>query len=505
MSLTRREALKAFASLSLGIAVDRFLPYQSMNIAAQERSSPNVLIIVLDTLSAHNMSLYSYSRETTPNIARWAERATVYHRHYAGGNFTPPGTGSILTGTYPWTHRGLNGSGTLLDLFEKNNLFSFLCPDYHVVTYTHNSLVMFLLAQMQADIDNLITLDKFVLQENTLAGRSSPDHFAIRDWSETLIRGYGQPPSSLFLSLLEPLIIQNRNRNEEFISLFPRGIPSAGINSRYFLLEDVIDWIISSVGSLPKPCLGYFHLIPPHEPYCARKEFIGRFDDDWLPPQKQAHFFSNNMTFEQLIQQRQHYDEYLAYADAEFGRLVERLERNDQLENTYLILTSDHGQLFERGIHGHITPVMYEPLLHIPLIISSPGQLKRQDIYSLTSAVDLLPSIMHITDRSIPNWCEGKLLPGLGGKGSKDRHIFSLEAKESSKWGVLDKGTAVVLQDHYKLIHYFGYNGYDDVDELYNLDDDPDELENLAKAHPDLVCELKDVLREKMVGANAWE
>ncbi len=64
-----------------------------------------MVVIVFDAFSAYNISLYGYQRETTPNIARWAERAVVYHNHNAGGNFTIPGTASLLTGTYPWTHR----------------------------------------------------------------------------------------------------------------------------------------------------------------------------------------------------------------------------------------------------------------------------------------------------------------------------------------------------------------------------------------------------------------
>ncbi|MBK9781637.1 MAG: sulfatase-like hydrolase/transferase [Anaerolineales bacterium] len=67
----------------------------------------NVLIIVFDAMSAYNLSLYGYDRETTPNLARLSKRATVFHNHFAGGNFTTPGTASILTGSLPWTHRAI--------------------------------------------------------------------------------------------------------------------------------------------------------------------------------------------------------------------------------------------------------------------------------------------------------------------------------------------------------------------------------------------------------------
>ncbi|MDH5646998.1 MAG: sulfatase-like hydrolase/transferase, partial [Candidatus Heimdallarchaeota archaeon] len=89
----------------------------------------NILIIVFDTLSAENISLYGYARETMPNLSRIADRATVYHQHYAGGPFTTPGTASLLTGTYPWTHRAFGIQGKVIDKFIDKNIFS-LFSDY---------------------------------------------------------------------------------------------------------------------------------------------------------------------------------------------------------------------------------------------------------------------------------------------------------------------------------------------------------------------------------------
>ena len=74
---------------------------------AQSSDRPNILFLVFDTLSAQHMSLYGYNRETTPNIARFAEKSTVFHKHVAGGNFTSPGTSRLTTGTYAWTHRAI--------------------------------------------------------------------------------------------------------------------------------------------------------------------------------------------------------------------------------------------------------------------------------------------------------------------------------------------------------------------------------------------------------------
>src|SRR3972149_5008494 len=147
----------------------------------------------------------------------------------------------------------------------------------------------------------------------------------------------------------------------------------------FFLLEDAIDWIQKEVAEVPQPFFGYFHLFPPHEPYMTRKEFVDIFDDGWEPESKPVRAFPQNKSEEFLNSRRRHYDEYLAFADAEFGRLFDFLRRTGILDNTCFILTSDHGQLFEREIHGHVTATLYEPLVHVPLIISKPGQRVRED------------------------------------------------------------------------------------------------------------------------------
>jgi len=72
---------------------------------AQQGSPQNIIILLFDAMSARDLSVYGYPRNTTPNLMRFANRANVYHSHYSAGNFTIPGTTSLLTGLYPWTHR----------------------------------------------------------------------------------------------------------------------------------------------------------------------------------------------------------------------------------------------------------------------------------------------------------------------------------------------------------------------------------------------------------------
>jgi arylsulfatase A-like enzyme len=289
----------------------------------------------------------------------------------------------------------------------------------------------------------------------------------------------------------------------QYGDIFPRGQPNHSV-SLFFLLEDAIDWIKSRVLDSPHPFLGYFHLLPPHEPYCTRREFVDYFNDGWKPLPKPILRFSQNQSQAYLDRQRRFYDEYIAYADAEFGRLYDALESSGALDDTILILTSDHGQMFERGIHGHLSSTLYDPLIHILLLISLPGQTQRHNIGIPTSCVDVLPTLLHLAGKPVPDWCEGQVLPGLSDSASEtERSIFTVEAKSNPKNGPLKTGTVMMVKGRYKIIHYFGNKGHRDIGEIYDLVNDPSEREDRQGQDAiSVASDLKGELVEKLEQAN---
>ena len=503
--LSRRDFLKLCGLLAMSQFAPQvlLLPQGQPRAVGARSEKPNVLVLVLDTLSAAHLAMSGYERHSTPNLERFARQALVYHNHWSAGNFTTPGTASLLTGVYPWSHRGIHTSGTIREAFLERNLFALLPEEYHRVAYTHNSLAMALLYRFQGHISQLLPFDALSLQENTASANLFWKDFLMADWAETILRGVNTPSASLFLSELDAL--RQRPAAEirrQYGELFPLGIPSANY-SRYFVMEDAIDWLIAELGHLPAPYFTYFHLMPPHEPYTPRKEFVDVFRDGKIFPAKPVTVFSDDVPEEKLNTVRQRYDEYLAYADAEFGRLYDALKQSGELENTYLILTSDHGQLFERGIHGHITPALYSPVLQVPLLVAKPGQKERQDIYDLTSATDLLPTLLHVLGAPVPEWIEGSVLPGLGGAGSPGREVFAIEAQESPSQKTLNKATMALVNDEYKLIHYFGYDEVPERFELYHLRDDPLEMNDLSAQMPGMVKDLQHRIDQAQKQAEA--
>ncbi len=464
----------------------------------------NILVVVFDTLSARNMSLYGYPRQTTPNMDRLAQRAIVYHQQHAGGNFTSPGTASLLTGVYPWTHRAIHLRSEMLTPLAERSIFSFLPEQYHRFAYTQNPFAYVLLNQLRGSIDNLVKMAELAdFNDVYTEALFESDYYVASESEVFLLKEPYRTPGSLFLALLDRLKLTRQSRQvlQAYKSEYPRGLSSCRVltpSSQCFRLEPAIDWVIAQAKAAPQPFFGYLHVFPPHGPYNPRAEFARLFDDGYKPLDKPNFAGGENKSSKTINLQRRYYDQSIAHIDAEFGRLFAALEHSGVLENTALVITSDHGEMLERGVQGHVTPALYEPITHIPLLIFLPGQQARKDVYVPTSAVDVLPSLLHMTGRTLPPGLEGNILPELGVQGPTSNDIYTMDAKRNSKIGRLQKASYVLLRWPYKLIRYRGYTDMPDSDELYHLEDDPEEMTNLHTSEHPVSSELGDALEERL-------
>ncbi|MCC6956184.1 MAG: sulfatase-like hydrolase/transferase [Anaerolineales bacterium] len=498
-SFTRRDFLKLSASLAFTGALGR-LPGVSSALKAGASAKPNVIIVLFDALSAFNLSLYGYRRRTSPNLERFAERAVVFHNHHSAGNFTTPSTASLFTSTYPWTHRAYNLSSLISPQVAPHNLFAMLDGTRYQAAFAQNTFADMLLYQFQRHLDRHEAVDRFALagrtfydnlfQRDAIYGMKSMDQFLFKR---------EEAHGSLFLSIVNDLATQAgyRAQSARLKASYPSGPPRLANTDVYFDLPRVMDGVMGLLDELPQPFFTYFHFMPPHMPYVPRREFIGMFDDGWNPPEIKRHRLAPGVTQERLNKLRTTYDEFVADLDDQFGRLIDHLDQRGLLEDSYVIFTSDHGELFERGVSGHSTPVMFEPLIRIPLVVHTPGQRERVDVRSLTSNVDVLPTLLKIAGVAVPSWAEGRALPGLGGEEDPSRNIYVVEAKANPAFSKLRKATLVLMRGPHKLVRYLGYKHYSNNYEYYNLETDPSEQQNLYPDHT-MAKELQAELDEKL-------
>jgi uncharacterized sulfatase len=283
------------------------------------------------------------------------------------------------------------------------------------------------------------------------------------------------------------------------------GLPSVG-EDNYFRLETAFDWVAEQAQTLSEPYLGYYHLLPPHAPYRTRRDFSNVFlNDQYEPVLKPVHSINSDTPIQRLNSRRKEYDEFVLLVDSEINRLYNTLAENNVLDNTWLIVTSDHGEMFERGIAGHLEPTFHQPLMHVPLLIFPPGQQERIDVYTPTAAIDLLPTLLHLTDKSIPDWLEGELLPPYNPNPDSDRSIFGMDARFSkTNTGPFISATVMLRQGDYKLTYFFGdqkkykaLNG-EELYELYDLKNDPEELDNLYEKQPQIAQQMREMMFAEM-------
>jgi arylsulfatase A-like enzyme len=505
--LSRRDFLKltAASATALGLAGSRSL---ADALPAPGSGKPNVLILLFDAMSVQNLSVYGYARPTTPNLERFAQRATVYHSHFSGGNFTSPGTASMLTGLYPWHHRALSDRSLVRRDLAKRSFFHHAGSDYTRVGFSQNLWADLFLRQFNADLAEHIPSNSFSYRN--LASMVSQDlpkdplisYFAIDEFlaSSHNVFSFSYPGSALwgFFGIPDGTIITPEQAAE-----YPYGMPSNGYGVyRHPELFAGLHSTFSRLSAQASPWFGYFHIYSPHPPYAPRKEFIGILPAIELPFKKQHPLASNHASWKQILEYRNRYDEYIKDLDAEFGKLMDRLEAEGILDSTYVIITSDHGELFERGEYGHGSPLMYDAVIHIPLLVSAPGQRQHNDVYTATSNTDILPTIAHLSGNPIPTDIDGRLLPGLGGSEETDRSVFSIVSRTSSAFQPLKVGTVAMMKEQWKLIHYFGYDNFDTKFELYDLQGDPYEKRDLYSQSPAVLTQLEQELLDTLEDAN---
>jgi arylsulfatase A-like enzyme len=496
---SRRDFLKLAGLTSGAAAVARLAPGLASVRGAGDL--PNIIILVFDAMTARNLSLYGYKRKTTPNIEKFAQRAIVYHRHHSGGNYTSPGAASLLTGTYPWTHRAFNIGGLIERDKVDHNIFAAFGGEYHRLAYSQNLLPNYFFGQFERNLDSVlppsafslisqVTGEKFV---NVLdGGYRAYDNFMFQD---------GAPPASLVFGLADRILLRSREARAQADD-YPRGLPRAGDHALFFRLKDVFDGLQTTFDELQSPFLAYLHLWAPHSPYKPSREFDDKFLDNFRPERKPDHRLGDHTPNSNLNGRRQNYDEYIANIDAEFGRLMDDLQASGILDQSYVVVTSDHGESFERGVDGHVTKLLYETLMHVPLIISPPGGTPRLDISTPTHHVDIMPTLLHLAGRGQPDWAEGVLLPGLGGAHDPARATYTVEAKANRVYEPLTRATVAMVKDRYKLIYYTGYESEDSF-ELYDLESDYEELHDLYPAGPAIARALREELLEKLNSENS--
>jgi len=204
------------------------------------------------------------------------------------------------------------------------------------------------------------------------------------------------------------------------------------------------------------------------------------------------------------------YDGQVRQLDDYMKQLMERMKQWSILDNTLIIITSDHGEeLFEHGFIGHastsLNAKLYDEIIHIPLIIWWPKKIKHRVAGERVQQIDIMPTILDVLGIPPSEGLQGySLLPSIQGKPANNlRPVFCetiLGGFQSTK-EMEDVRLRCVRTNEWKLIYTsmpvsnVGSGGLGDGKyELYNLNNDPKEERNIFENHPEVAKELKKKL-----------
>ncbi len=212
-----------------------------------------------------------------------------------------------------------------------------------------------------------------------------------------------------------------------------------------------IDWLKNNVSD--EPFFLYLNFQSAHSPHFRIPEGNSYYDDEWIP------FLT--MDFQDYVLVVNRYDNALLFIDKQIQRIIDVIEKKGEMNNTIIIITSDHGEDLE-GQHdqyGHGMSI-YDEEIHIPFIMYIPG-IGHKDIYDNVAQIDLFPTIFDLLGYSIPEEFQGKVM-------RKNSLIISYIQSYRYYMGLIDNDMKIILDMH------------DEEIELFNLTEDPQELNNLV-------------------------
>ena len=295
-------------------------------------NSPNILVIVVDTLRADHLSSYGYARRTSPNIDRLASEGVVFEHAISASSWTYPSHVSLVTGRPQFEHG--RGKLALAPLFAPNkNIFAGY-PTIGEVLQQHGYRTGAFSANRSFFVHNLGFSPGFIHFDDYF--NSVPDMFARTLVGKELLRLYGK--------------WLNKHLTAEWL---PYGTNNGFRKRADEVNKEVLNWIDKTGPA--HPFFAFLNYYDVHDPYGH--------------PRSPATTPSGTTADIEL------YDEGIKYTDEHIGQLLQALTQRSLDKNTLVILTSDHGEsLGEHDFETH-GRVLYWQVIHVPLVFWYPGHI----------------------------------------------------------------------------------------------------------------------------------
>lgn len=407
----------------------------------------NLILISIDGLQAKHLSKYGYSKNTTPNLDAFLDQSTLFTKTVSPAPWTVPSHMSIFTSMYPSEHKVVNKFA-----------------DFNIETQKG------VVANLKNLSPNAITLTQILKNNGYTTGGFTGDagvgpQFGFNQGFDT----YYEPTSTFGGfdgSIPKALAWLSQNKDKQFF-LFLHGydvhgqhVPSTGFDYRY----------------VTKPYNG---------------EYTGSTKEQGLLREKAlANNGRLNMSQQDVDFWRAIYDEKISRMDLEFKNFMDSIKKMGLMNNSVIVVMSDHGtEFYEHQSIDH-GATLYSELINTLFAIHQPDQTQGKKVDQLVSTMDILPTVLNLLgiQNPVPQQTKGiDLTPVLKGDADIAHDVFS-----ETDYRLFTFKRSLTTKDGWKLIITLE-NG---KKELYDLNNDPNEQKNLITQSPQKAYNLEVILNK---------
>jgi choline-sulfatase len=413
---------------------------------------PNVIVIMTDEHAPQFSSVYGNMGITTPNLNRLASNGITFENAYCPAPLCVPSRMSFMTGLYP----------------HKNDIFDNGCSlPSDQITWAH--------IFRQNGYDVVLDGRMHFIGKDQMHGFSSRPVPERSHTNMTLEHSYDD---GLIDSQSENRIRES-GEGDSVVVNYDRKVTAA---AKDFLKERSRDKSNNPFAL----CIGY---IAPHFPLICPHEFFSLYYPDRVsppqipiqPPEKihqvdtmLRHYFSLNREYseEEILKARAAYYGLVTFIDDEIGKVLDEVKANGFNQNTIIVYVSDHGEMLgEHGLWWKCS--FYEHSVRIPFILSLPGGHQKDiRIKENVSLLDCMPTLFELCGLSdIPTGDGESLVSHIYNSANKrNKPVLS----EYLGHGIIEP-TRMLRFKNYKYIYVHNHSS-----QLFDLESDPQEMENLA-------------------------
>ncbi|AUL13820.1 choline-sulfatase [Bordetella bronchiseptica] len=426
-----------------------------------QTKQPNFLFLMADQLTAFALRMYGNGVCRTPNLDRLAARSTRFANMYCNFPLCAPSRVAMLTGRLP----------SSVGVYDNASEFSAEVP-----TFLHHLALAGYSTILSGKMHFVGPEQHHGFQERLTTDIYPSDFGWTPDWREEIPIA---PTGMNMRSVIEAGECRRSMQIDYDDDVVYRGVQK-----------------IYDLGRLhrDRPFFLAVSMTHPHNPYVSTREFLDLYrpediDMPAVPPipfdaqdphsQRLWYMFRQDeyeVGDEHVRAARHAYYAMVSYVDAQVGRLLDALQAMDLDESTVVVFTADHGDMLgERGLWYKW--VHFDPAVRIPLLISAPGHTRPAVRHELASLVDIFPTMLELAGVSVPD--DGASPPPDGRSLAQGLGV-SQDEPTGVVYGEMNGEGAhapclAVRQGWWKLVVAEG-----DPPLLFNLQDDPHELRNLA-------------------------